>query len=48
VRLRAPRHLGYKSVKWITRLTVTDDLKRFGAGLGSAGPEAGYQWHAGI
>ena len=48
LRLRVPRQLGYKSVKYITRLTITDSLKRFGRGLGSAAPEAGYAWYAGI
>jgi len=48
LRLRVPRQLGYKSVKYITRLAVTDDLKRFGKGLGSGSPEAGYAWYAGI
>ena len=41
LRLRLPRQLGYKSVKFITRLTVTDSLKQFGK-LGS------YSWYAGI
>jgi hypothetical protein len=27
---------------------VTDSLKRFGKGLGSAAPEGGYAWYAGI
>ena len=48
LRLRVPRQLGYKSVKYITRLTVTDNLKQFGKGLGSASPEGGYAWYAGI
>ena len=48
LRLRVPRQLGYKSVKFITRPTVTDSLKRFGKGLGSASPEGGYAWYAGI
>jgi DMSO/TMAO reductase YedYZ molybdopterin-dependent catalytic subunit len=48
LRLRVPRQLGYKSVKYITRLTVTDSMKRFGQGLGSAAPEGGYAWYAGI
>ena len=48
LRMRVPRQLGYKSVKYITRLTVTDDMKRFGKGLGSAAPEGGYAWYAGI
>ena len=48
LRLRVPRQLGYKSVKYIVRLTATDSLKGFGKGLGSASPEAGYAWYAGI
>jgi DMSO/TMAO reductase YedYZ molybdopterin-dependent catalytic subunit len=48
LRLRVPRQLGYKSLKYITRLTVTDSLKRFGKGLGSSEPEGGYAWYAGI
>ncbi len=48
LRLRLPRQLGYKSVKFITHMTVTDSLKGFGKGLGSAAPEAGYAWYAGI
>jgi len=48
LRLRVPRQLGYKSVKYITSLTVTDSLKKFGKGLGSASPEGGYAWYAGI
>ncbi|HEY4960892.1 MAG TPA: molybdopterin-dependent oxidoreductase [Terriglobales bacterium] len=48
LRLRVPRQLGYKSVKFITRLTFTDSLKGFGKGLGSASPEGGYAWYAGI
>ena len=39
LRLRLPRQLGYKSVKFITHLTVTDSLKKFGGG---------YAWYAGI
>jgi DMSO/TMAO reductase YedYZ molybdopterin-dependent catalytic subunit len=48
LRMRLPRQLGYKNVKFITRLTVTDSLQGFGKGLGSAAPEAGYAWYAGI
>ena len=48
LRLRVPRQLGYKSVKYINHITVTDSLKPFGKGLGSASPEAGYAWYAGI
>lgn len=48
LRLRVPRQLGYKSVKFITHLTLTASLKSFGKGLGSASPEGGYAWYAGI
>jgi DMSO/TMAO reductase YedYZ molybdopterin-dependent catalytic subunit len=48
LRLRVPRQLGYKSVKYITRITATDSLKKFGKGLGSASPEDGYSWYAGM
>ena len=48
LRLRVPRQLGYKSVKFVTHLTVTDSVKGFGKGLGSASPEGGYAWYAGI
>jgi len=48
LRMRLPRQLGYKNVKFITHLTVTDNMKEFGSGLGSASPEGGYAWYAGI
>jgi DMSO/TMAO reductase YedYZ molybdopterin-dependent catalytic subunit len=48
LRMRVPRQLGYKSVKFITHLTVADNLKKFGKGLGSVEPEGGYAWYAGI
>ena len=48
LRMRVPRQLGYKSVKFVSHLTVTDSMKKFGKGLGSAAPEAGYAWYAGI
>jgi len=48
LRMRLPRQIGYKNIKFITRLTVTDSLKRFGKGLGSAACEAGYAWYTGI
>jgi hypothetical protein len=43
-----PRQLGYKSVKFLVRVTATDSIKSFGKGLGSASPEAGYAWYGGI
>lgn len=48
LRLRVPRQLGYKNLKYLTRITATNNLKQFGQGLGSASPEAGYAWHAAI
>ena len=49
IRIRLPRQLGYKSVKFITHLKVTDSLNGFGKGSASASPEGGsYAWYAGI
>jgi DMSO/TMAO reductase YedYZ molybdopterin-dependent catalytic subunit len=48
LRMRVPRQLGYKSVKYITRITVTDDIKSIGNGLGGASPQFGYAWFSGI
>jgi DMSO/TMAO reductase YedYZ molybdopterin-dependent catalytic subunit len=48
LRMRIPRQLGYKSVKYINRLTVTDNIKSFGKGLGSAAAEDCYSWYAGM
>jgi len=48
LRMRLPRQIGYKNLKFITSLTVTDSLKGFGKGLGSAAAEAGYAWYTGI
>jgi DMSO/TMAO reductase YedYZ molybdopterin-dependent catalytic subunit len=47
-RLRVPRQLGYKSVKHLTRITVTDSLDKIGDGRGSSAPSAGFAWYAGI
>jgi DMSO/TMAO reductase YedYZ molybdopterin-dependent catalytic subunit len=48
LRIRVPRQIGYKSVKFLTRITATDSLQHFGKGLGSSSPEYGYSWYAGI
>ncbi len=48
LRMRLPRQLGYKSVKYIAKVTATDSLKGFGKGLGSMDAEYGYSWYAGI
>jgi DMSO/TMAO reductase YedYZ molybdopterin-dependent catalytic subunit len=47
-RLRIARQLGYKSMKYLTRITVTDTQKNIGTGLGSIAPGYGYSWYAGI
>jgi DMSO/TMAO reductase YedYZ molybdopterin-dependent catalytic subunit len=48
LRVRVARQLGYKSVKYLSHITVTDNLKNIGTGLGSSSPEYGYSWYAGI
>jgi DMSO/TMAO reductase YedYZ molybdopterin-dependent catalytic subunit len=48
VRLRIARQVGYKSIKYLSRITVTDTLNDFGEGLGGVSPELGYSWWAGI
>jgi len=48
LRLRVPRQLGYKSLKYLTHITLTDDIKKFGSGKGSVDPDYGYSWYAGI
>lgn len=48
LRLRVPRQLGYKSVKFLTRLTVTDSAKGFVSSLDPKSPNYRYSWYAGI
>jgi DMSO/TMAO reductase YedYZ molybdopterin-dependent catalytic subunit len=48
LRMRVPRQLGYKNIKWVHRVTLTDSVKGFGDGRGSPAPAAGYAWYAGI
>jgi len=48
LRLKVPRQLGYKNLKYLSRITVTDTAKGVGDGLGSGSPSAGYSWYAGI
>jgi DMSO/TMAO reductase YedYZ molybdopterin-dependent catalytic subunit len=48
LRLRLPRQLGYKSLKYINHITATDNIKKFGKGTGGVDPEYGYSWYAGI
>ena len=48
LRLRVARQLGYKSVKFLSRVTLVDSLKNVGDGRGSISPAYGYSWYAGI
>jgi len=48
LRLRVPRQLGYKSVKFLNRIVVTDSLEGFGSGKGQSVANDGYAWYAGI
>jgi len=41
IRVRVPRQLGYKSIKHVNRLLVTDSLKEYW-------PGSSYSWYAGI
>jgi DMSO/TMAO reductase YedYZ molybdopterin-dependent catalytic subunit len=42
VRMRVPRQVGYKSVKYISRLLITDSLEGISLGSGR------YAWYAGV
>jgi DMSO/TMAO reductase YedYZ molybdopterin-dependent catalytic subunit len=48
LRLYLPRQLGYKSVKFLTRVRVTDSVKGFVPALDPNSPNYGYSWYAGI
>jgi DMSO/TMAO reductase YedYZ molybdopterin-dependent catalytic subunit len=48
LRIRVPRQLGYKSVKFVNRLLITDSLEGFGSGTGQSAVNDGYSWYAGI
>jgi DMSO/TMAO reductase YedYZ molybdopterin-dependent catalytic subunit len=47
-RVKVPRQLGYKSVKYLSQIMLADTLKDIGSGRGSAAPDFGYSWYAGI
>lgn len=47
LRMRVPRQLGYKSVKFVNRIVVTDSLEQFGSGTGQSVANDGYAWYAG-
>jgi DMSO/TMAO reductase YedYZ molybdopterin-dependent catalytic subunit len=48
LRMKVPRQLGYKNVKFLAHITVTDTLKNIRNGQGSVSPDYGYSWYAGI
>jgi DMSO/TMAO reductase YedYZ molybdopterin-dependent catalytic subunit len=48
LRLRVTRQLGYKSIKFLSRITAVESLANVEDGLGSNSPSAGYSWYAGI
>jgi DMSO/TMAO reductase YedYZ molybdopterin-dependent catalytic subunit len=48
IRVRVPRQLGFKSLKYLSRITVTDTAKDIGKGWGSSSPEHGFSWYGGI
>jgi DMSO/TMAO reductase YedYZ molybdopterin-dependent catalytic subunit len=48
VRLRVERQLGYKSLKYVTLVDVTDRLDNIEDGTGAVGVAEGYSWYAGI
>ncbi len=48
LRMRVPRQLGYKSIKFLNKIVVTDNIKTFGGGKGSFAAERGYAWYNGI
>jgi DMSO/TMAO reductase YedYZ molybdopterin-dependent catalytic subunit len=48
VRLRIPTQLGYKSSKWVRRISFVDSFAKIGQGQGGYWEDNGYQWYAGI
>ena len=47
LRLRVPRHMGQKSIKWISAIKVVDDLDAYRDGMGSWGASVGDSWFSG-
>lgn len=48
VRLRVERQLGYKHLKFLSRIDVADRLDDVEDGTGAVGAAYGYSWYAGI
>jgi len=48
LRLRVERQLGYKNLKYLSRMTVTDRVDNIRDGTGSGSYSADFAWYAGI
>ena len=48
LRLRVERQLGYKSLKYLSRVLVTDRVDNIKDGTGSSAFDAAFPWYAGI
>jgi DMSO/TMAO reductase YedYZ molybdopterin-dependent catalytic subunit len=48
LRLRVERQLGYKHLKFLSRMTVTDRVDNIQDGTGSSAHGAGFAWYAGV
>jgi len=48
LRLRLERALGYKMAKYVMRIEVVEDYRKFGNGKGGYWEDRGYDWYAGI
>jgi DMSO/TMAO reductase YedYZ molybdopterin-dependent catalytic subunit len=48
LRLRVERQLGYKNLKYVSRMTVTDRVDKIKDGTGSGSFAEGFAWYAGI
>ncbi|WP_019906614.1 molybdopterin-dependent oxidoreductase [Methylobacterium sp. 77] len=48
LRLRVERQLGYKSLKYLTRIEAVERVDGFGKGRGSMVAELGFPWYGGI
>ena len=48
LRLKVPTQLGYKSAKYVYRITLAASLSQIGSGSGGYWEDQGYEWYAGI
>lgn len=47
-RMRVPRQLGYKSVKFVTKITLVESVQGLSKGMGPFAAERGYSWFSAI